>query len=277
MSGNDHDTLSLLIHGFRIDIECADGNAMAAIAENFGEMAGAGDDAHLLLRVEREENDAGFVIVRQGQEAIFAADLSDLIYELEGIITIELQLFRRDLLFVHAAVLERDGRVVMLVADSGGGKSTTSWALLHHGFAYLSDELAGIDLRSQRVYAYPHAVCLKRDPPEPFPLPARTLRLGRTMHVPPALLPARVTWGPYPLAAVFFVNFISADAVPEIKPIGAAEASARLYRNVLNALAHPEAGLDATIDMVRSKPRFLLNSGKLADTCELVVKTLDAL
>lgn len=267
----------LKIHGFSVGIDCPYAEASAAIAENFGHMASSHEFSHLCVRVRQSEDRAGFVVLREGHEPLLAENYSDLIYELEGIITVELQMFRRDLLFLHAAVLERDGHAVLLVADSGGGKSTTAWALLHHGFAYLSDELAVIELESQAVCGYPHAVCLKRVPPMPYGLPKESLNLGRTLHVPVRHLPTRVTWGPFPLGAVFFVNFVAAEAAPSLLPISAAAASARLYANVLNALAHSGAGLDATINLVKNKACFILNTGKLADTCALVVKTLEAL
>jgi hypothetical protein len=91
-------------------------------------------------------------------------------------LTIDLQKIRRELYFLHAASLSLAGQGLLIVAASGRGKSTTAWALLHHGFDYLSDELAPVDLGSLRVQPYPHALCLKKAPPLPYSLPERTLR-----------------------------------------------------------------------------------------------------
>ena len=150
-----------------------------------------------------------------------------LLLHFEQDLTVELQKRRSDLYFLHAAALERDGRALLLVAESGGGKSTTAWGLLHHGFRYASDELAPIDLATGRVHGFPHALCLKADPPAPYPLPAGTLRTSRSRHVPVGLLPAPLADGPLPLDAIVFLRYRPDLDGPAIRPMGTAEAAAR--------------------------------------------------
>jgi hypothetical protein len=48
----------------------------------------------------------------------------------------------RDSLLLHGAVLEKDGRGVLILGKSGAGKTTTALALLRNGFRLLSDEYA---------------------------------------------------------------------------------------------------------------------------------------
>jgi len=63
-------------------------------------------------------------------------------------------------LIIHAAMLERKGRGVILVGDPGAGKSTLSAALMEEGWRLLSDEITviGADRRLQPV---PRPVSLK--------------------------------------------------------------------------------------------------------------------
>jgi hypothetical protein len=68
---------------------------------------------------------------------------------------------RADLLF-WLMVVEWQGEAALLAADSGSGKSTTTWALLHNAFSYLTDELCRVDLGTSRVFPYPRALCLNR-------------------------------------------------------------------------------------------------------------------
>ena len=147
---------------------------------------------------------SSFYISRTGQETLHAADEGEFMFLFEKDMGIELQLHRKDLYFVHSAVLEIGDKALMIVAPSGTGKSTTSWALLHHGFRYLSDELAPINLDSMTVLPFPHALNLKKEPPAPYVLPETTIRTTATLHVPVNSLPAETADGPANLAAIFF-------------------------------------------------------------------------
>ncbi len=62
---------------------------------------------------------------------------------------------------LHAAVLERDGRALILPAPSGSGKSTLCAALLFHGWRLLSDELALICPKTGDLIPNPRPVSLK--------------------------------------------------------------------------------------------------------------------
>ncbi len=213
---------------------------------------------------------ASFSIVRDGQSPRCGTDTDDALFLLEKDITVELQRRRTDLLFLHSAAIEWRGKVCLLAAEAGGGKSTTSWALLHHGFRYLSDELSPIDLNSMEVAPYPHALCLKRRPASPYLLPQQAIDLGRTIHVPVPCLPSAVITAPRPLGAVMLIRYSPEHSAPDLRRISAAEASARLYVTALNALSHPNRGLDAVVRIAERVPCFALDSADLPVTCALV-------
>ena len=149
----------------------------------------------------------GFLLQREGEAPVHAANDGMLLFHLEQDLTVELQKRRSDLYFLHAAALERDGRAVLLVAESGAGKSTTAWGLLHHGFRYASDELAPVDLSTGTVHGFPHALCLKAEPPAAYPLPVGVLRTSRTLHVPVHLLPSPLAPTPLPVHAIVFLRY----------------------------------------------------------------------
>jgi hypothetical protein len=206
-----------------------------------------------------------------------ASDPGELILLLDQDLIVQLQRRRPELYFVHAGVLERGGRALMVVAPSGGGKSTTVWGLVHHGFRYLSDELAPIDVRTMRVHPYPRAITLKRRPPRAYPLPKRARSTSRGLHVPTAALAGGVGAHAVPLAAVFFLRYTPEAPGPALERIGTAQAGARLYANALNALAHPGDGLDAALRIAARTACFHLSTADLAATCALVQATLDGL
>jgi hypothetical protein len=206
-------------------------------------------------------------LVESGDRSV---DFSDLLFLLEKQLTIELQRRRPNLLFLHAAAIALRGKACLLAAESGSGKSTTTWAMLHHGFDYLTDELSPVDIRSMEVFPYPHAICLKRKPPDSHPLPASAMDLGDTIHIPVDRFPARAVSKPCPLGAVFLLKYQPDLREPEVRAIGPAEAGARLYANALNALAHADHGLDAAARIVERVPCFSVSSAELSATCGLV-------
>lgn len=66
-----------------------------------------------------------------------------------------------DHLVVHAAVLERGGRAILMPAKPGTGKSTLSTALAHRGWRLLSDEMALVRPSDGAVEPIPRPVALK--------------------------------------------------------------------------------------------------------------------
>jgi hypothetical protein len=121
------------------------------------------------------------------------------------------------------------------------------------------------------VHGFPHALCLKADPPEPYPLPAGTLRSSRTRHVPVNLMPSLLAPEPFAPDTIVFVQYRPELERPTIAPLGHAEAAARLYVQALNPLAHPEDGLDAALEIVRGARCLSLEAAALEATCELLV------
>jgi hypothetical protein len=64
-------------------------------------------------------------------------------------------------LIIHAAVLERGGRALILPAPPGAGKSTLTAGLIHRGWRLLSDELALYDMASGLLWGMSRPVNLK--------------------------------------------------------------------------------------------------------------------
>jgi hypothetical protein len=209
-------------------------------------------------------------ITRHGGCRRIATGYGDLICKFDRDVIVETQKLRADLYFVHAAVLAFNGRAIALVAPSGFGKSTTTWALLHHGFEYLSDEIAPIDVKSLRVLPFPRALCLKKNPPDSYRVPADAIVAERTIHVPVSHFLREPASEPVPLSMMFFVRFIGQDQSPILKRMRSADATVRLLINTLNPRAHSQYGLDDAFGIVAKTSSFELFSGDLLSTCELI-------
>jgi hypothetical protein len=192
-------------------------------------------------------------------------------------LTIELQKLRPDLYFVHAAVVEFASTTIMLVAKSGSGKSTTTWALLHHGCRYGSDELGPLDVNTLEVHPFPRALSLKKTPPPPYCPTEEGVGDSRRYYVRTSHFPAGHINHPTRLAAIFFLRYNPDASTPSVRGISGAEGAARLYADALNPLAHAENGLDGAIRIASRTACFELLTSELTSTCALIQETVKGL
>jgi hypothetical protein len=278
-AANDAAFLVFSVLDQRLAFECRDAALSAlVVAESPGLPCAddmEGQDPALRYTVSVNGNPPSFALSRDGGTVLQGTGGAAFLSMLEQDLTVELQKRRPDLLFVHAAALEWQGGACLLVAESGVGKSTTAWALLHHGFDYLSDELAPIDLTSLHVHPYPRALCLKEVPQE-YPPPPGAVNLGVTTHIPAQALPRAPVYEPKPLSAIFLLSRMHVSGAPAIRTLAPGEAAARLYVHSLNPLAHGNRGLDAVADIAARTPCFALTLAELPASCALIEATLAA-
>jgi hypothetical protein len=112
-------TLSLLVLGCHVSIQCQDAGTRTLLAANYGHMQGGRGPAALQYTVGRQEGSCGFWVSRAGRKPVSASDPAELLYLFEKDMTVELENLRADLYFVHAAVLGLEHGAVMLVGDRG--------------------------------------------------------------------------------------------------------------------------------------------------------------
>jgi hypothetical protein len=273
--------LWLDVLGRKLRVRCSRIEVMRDIASRYAASvrapdvtAGGSPDLDIDIRFAADES---ISLLVAGQPVITVTDEAELHDELDRSIVLGLQRLRPDLYVLHAAVLSWRGRAFLIAGASGDGKSTTSWGLLHHGARFVSDELAPIDLTTRQVHPFARALCLKREPPLAYPLPASALRIGSCVHVPTAALPSATERMPQPVAGVVFVRHDPMLSRPQLHRLSVAESAARLYANALNALAHETRGLDAAIELASRWPAVALASGELKDSCELLGHWMDSM
>jgi len=268
--------IDISVFGARWRVACSDNVVHDLVCRNFSELV-VPTDAALGARVIRIASgpDSRWSLQREHREHVSISSTYELIYGVEKAITIEAQRYRPDLFFLHAAALTFNGHAMLLMAASGSGKSTTAWALTNRGFGYMSDELAPIDLETFEVQPYPHALCLKRAPPEPFGLPPASITTSRTLHVTTDDIPS-VIRRPMPLQAIFF-NRYDASSAPSVSRVTAGEAAALIYKNGLNQLAHEGAGLEAAVRIADLTACYRLTTNDLEKTANVVLDTLHTL
>jgi hypothetical protein len=211
--------------------------------------------------------------LQDGSRLVNCSNAGDLLFHLDKSLTIAVQLLRPDLFFLHAAAVAVEGRVAILSAPPGTGKSTLTLALLQNGFEYLSDELAPIDPKRLTVHPFSHALCLKTEPPSLRTVPDTIAATGR-FHVPVNSLGVRAHTHPLLVTAICFVRR-DAAAGDMCRPMATAPAVAHMMANALNRLAHPGEGLEVALRLSRELPCFELDSTDLNAACAAVRAVLE--
>lgn len=179
-------------------------------------------------------------------------------------------------LAIHAAVLERDGRAVLLPAPPGSGKSTLTAALCLRGWRLLSDELALVSPGDLALTPLPRPVSLKNqsidvirrfDPTATIGRAAHDTAKGTVAHMrPPAESVARAGELARPAWIVFPKWIEGAPAVLEARE--RAHAGLELASNAFNYSVLGRAGFDTLVALLDACPCFDFRYGRLEDALD---------
>lgn len=165
-------------------------------------------------------------------------------------------------LLIHAAVLERNGRAVILPGDPGAGKSTLTAALALSGWRLLSDEMTLVDRSDGMLVGLARPVNLKNDSigivrafsaDAVFGDPAHDTHKGTVAHLkPPAASVRQVAQRALP-AFIVYPRW-SADAACTLTPRAKADAFMHTATHAFNYEVLGSTGFDLV--------------GALVDRCE---------
>ncbi|MDJ0656311.1 MAG: hypothetical protein QNJ40_19275 [Xanthomonadales bacterium] len=207
----------------------------------------------------------------------FHVSSEHILYGVESFLVPALQLARPKMMFLHGAVVACGDQAFLIVGESGAGKSTLTWALASGDFDYLSDELAPVsfdEAGSPMVMDYPHAICLKSLPEEPFCVPETTLYTGATWHIP-VKPPESRSGFPSRIKKIFFINHRGHSGTEaRVTELTASDAAFKLYPNVLNALAHENQGLSMVRRLSESVACYNILSADLEQTSKVVARAI---
>jgi hypothetical protein len=261
--------LSLQICDRNITVTSDNSEVGHLLRANYAEAEAQFATPDLKYTVGRERDSGEFYILRESREPLRTKLDGQFLQLFQKEITLRLKELRRDLYFIHSAVLEYQGKACLLIGRSKSGKSTTTWALLHHGFRYLSDELAPVNPETLHVHPYPRAIWLRPGSPA-------AQHSGRKIHtswwlcIPPGEFAGRAVAKPIPLGAVFFVRYSAESRYPSLRPVSRPTAVAQILERALNPGAHSGNGLDAAVEIATRIRCHELVTAALPETCAIV-------
>jgi hypothetical protein len=180
----------------------------------------------------------------------------------------------------HAAALRRDGKGILLPADSYSGKSTLAAALGQRGFALLSDEVGAIDPRNGRLIAFPRALSLRRDV---LPVLGLSDSLGASFDRGASRMVRANELGLERAesgadASLIVIPTFEAGSATRMLRLGTGPAVLALMHASCSQRRFKAAGLDLVIDLARRLPCYELRFSKLweaVDRIETVFENLD--
>ena len=170
------------------------------------------------------------------------------LHALDGAIRTAVALAAPGLVFIHAGVVELDGRAIVLPGRSMAGKTTLVATLVARGAGYLSDEYALLDEHGA-VHPYPRRLSIRG-------------AQGRR-EVPVAELGGRAVAGPVPVGLVAALRH-RPDAEWSVAPGTGGECALALVDNAIAAQTRPGEVL-ASAAAVARQARFIAGERGEAD------------
>lgn len=184
---------------------------------------------------------------------------------------------------VHAAVLERGGRALILPGVPGAGKSTLTAALCQEGFRLLSDELCLIDPDSLHITPVPRPVSLKnasipliqqRYPNAVFSEPANDTLKGTVAHMQPPTDAVQRAFEPAAPGLIVFPRYIAGHAT-DWQPLERHLAVLHSVEQSFNYNLHGPRGFDTLVALAKASHCHRLHYSQLDEAIPLLQAKLD--
>jgi hypothetical protein len=222
----------------------------------------------LVASVSMTQTATGYTIRGAEEVEYQLGDLPSLLPLLKDEIRLQFMRSRPDLLWLHAAAVERNGNALLIAGRSGQGKSTLSTHLCDNGWRLLSDDVAPVRMTTDTVIPFPQTPVRRMNP-------GRTVadveipRLSREViaYANDAVFRAEAELG-----AVLFVRF-DMDSDASLQSIRPGPAALELLRNLTNFMDHRGTAVDRAADLARRLPAYSL----IWSDPSRAVKEIDAL
>jgi HprK-related kinase A len=177
---------------------------------------------------------------------------------------------------IHSAVLERNGKALLLPGEPGSGKSTLCAALAFSGWRLLSDELSVINPMTHEVHPYPRPISLKNEsidiiarnfPSVYLTEPISDTRKGSIAYARPDEFAVAASYRPAPIGHVIFPKF-STNGAFEFTPMSRAQTLSKLLENTFNVGILGQTGFVGLATSLLEAQCYAFSYGSLEEALE---------
>jgi len=224
------------------------------------------------------------LLMKDGEVVYETPGCIDLLIKLQELILKDFIRFTKNRYYlIHSAVLVKNGRAILFPGASKSGKSTLSIALLRHGFKYISDEVAAINLSTLRANGFPRAIVIREKTLSLFPalepeinhLCYKLVSSGKNRKIHygiPSEKKLASMKKAFPISAILFPKYNPKGAtfLSEIKPRSVAVFE--LMQCSLNQRWLKEEGFRTAARLVNQTECYNLQTNNLEDVCKIVSK-----
>lgn len=185
-------------------------------------------------------------------------------------------------LIVHAAVLEKDGRGIIMPGVPGSGKSTLCAAMSLRGWRLLSDEMALMDPQSLVITPVPRPVSLKNESITVIRNFSSSAEIGRAARdtakgTVAHLKPTRASVDSAPIAcqpgAIVFPKYRAGSDSNLIKS-AKTRALMEIQENAFNSHILGKEGFDSARTLIDSYPVYTLEYSRLDEALTIMDQIL---
>lgn len=179
---------------------------------------------------------------------------------------------------VHAAVVERRGRAVVIAGGPDAGKTSLACALGLAGWGVMSDEVALVEPRGLTVACFPRAMLVKagtaRRLPELRRTEPRRVLLDEGMTSIRYVNPESLSGTAREKAKICAIAFPEWSKKSAIAPVGERDAMERLLRASFNTGKCGKTAINACVGLVRGATLFRVQTAGLREAPRLISEAM---
>jgi hypothetical protein len=198
-----------------------------------------------------------------------------------AIASVAVEVLGEGYLLLHAGVVARNGRAILLPGGSGSGKSTLTAGLAGAGFQLGSDEVAVLDPLMLEVLPFVRGICVKEGSRVPLASAYPSLLTDVPHHRFGGeevwyLCPGAESWlpAPTPVSSIVVPRYV-AGSETSLEPLSRSSTLQVLLQESFSVPKHGSFGIGRLTDLLQDVECYRLTMGSLDEAVRLVTELAD--